>query len=178
MIVIQDADFDAAAGALQRACFRDAPWSYGSTVDPQSWQDTCLQEVHRLSALGYRNLDRNSRRLPFSPEIDEVHAERVVFLPSSYVHLSPATIPRSRFTRVDNFHYPDSELLLESFVRTCIKTGEADEGGGRTSFRRGPLRAYMVSSCLATMHWIRALMSKLRLGSMRTFGDTVAGWIG
>lgn len=124
MIAVEDSDFDAAVEALHHAGFRDAPWSYGSTADPQSFQDKRLQEIHRHTALGYRNLNRNSRRLGFP--LESGVRERAVLLPSSYVHLSLSSTPQSRFIRVENLHSPDGELLLESFVRTRIR--ESDVG--------------------------------------------------
>lgn len=120
MLVIEDGDFDAAVEALHQAGFRDAPWSYGSTVDPQSFQDRKLQQIHRYTARGYQNLNNNSTRLEF-PLGSEVQQQRAVLLRSSYVHLSLSSTPQSRFTSVENLHYPDGELLLESFVRTRIR---------------------------------------------------------
>jgi hypothetical protein len=119
MLVIEDADFDAAINSLRHAGFRDAPWSYGSAQDPQFFQDQKMQTIHQRVALQYRNLDDNSTRFVFPPESGV--EERAVLLSSSYVHLSLASVPESRFTRVENIYFPDRELLLESFVRTLVR---------------------------------------------------------
>lgn len=119
MIVIEDDDFDAAVISLHNAGFCDAPWSYGSIVDPAIFKDKRMQEIHRATAIGYQNLNKNSNRFVF-PRESKVK-ERAVLLRSSYVHLSLLATPQSEFTCIDNLHYPSSKLLLESFVRTHIR---------------------------------------------------------
>lgn len=131
MLAIEDASFDAAVEALHRAGFRDAPWSYGSINDPQFYQDKKMQDIHRYTARQYRSLDNNSRRFVFP--LGSKDKERVVLLPSSYVHLSLSSMPESRFTRRENIYYPDTELLLESFVKTLV--GESTQSTWTSDLR-------------------------------------------
>jgi hypothetical protein len=174
MIAIEDSEFDAAVDALHDAGFRDAPWSYGSTVDPQYFKDKKLQEIHRHAALGYRNLDNNSKRLVFPPGSGV--RERAVLLRCSYVHLSFSSTPQARFSRVENLHYPDAELLLESFVRMRIR--EPDIGLWTSELEVWAVSYLWGQPCSTTVHWIRVLMSKLRRDSMIIFGDIAAGLTG
>ncbi|OIW23607.1 hypothetical protein CONLIGDRAFT_637576 [Coniochaeta ligniaria NRRL 30616] len=119
MLVINDNDFDTAIESLRGAGFRDAPWSYGSRSDPRLFQDRRIQAIHQLFAQEYRNIDDNSARFSFPPKSGI--EERAILLRSSYTHLSLASVPESRFTVMDNIYYPDSELLLESFVKTVVR---------------------------------------------------------
>lgn len=119
MLIINDDDFDTAIESLRGAGFRDAPWSYGSRIDPRLFQDKRIQAIHQSVAREYRNLDDNSARFSFPPKSGI--EERAVLLRSSYTHLSLASVPESRFTVMDKIYYPDSELLLESFVKTVVR---------------------------------------------------------
>ncbi|RMD44670.1 hypothetical protein DV735_g257, partial [Chaetothyriales sp. CBS 134920] len=125
MLVVADADLDAAMDLLTRAGFSLASWSYGSARDPRSFTDERIQAIHRKVADDYRNLDTNSVRLEFPPETGV--KQRVVLLRSSYTHLSLDSGLMSRFSqlqKMENIYYPDKELLLESFVKTLLREPE------------------------------------------------------
>lgn len=122
MLIINDDDFDTAIESLRGAGFRDALWSYGSRCDPRLLQDRRIQAIHQSVARQYSNLDDNSARFSFPPESGI--EERAILLRSSYTHLSLASVPESRFTVMDKIYYPDSELLLESFVKTVVQEPE------------------------------------------------------
>ncbi|KAI1120016.1 hypothetical protein F5Y10DRAFT_259217 [Nemania abortiva] len=122
MLVIEDSDLIAAIKSLHIAGFRDAPWSFGSIINPEVYQDEYMQNLHRMTAIHYRYIDANSVRFEF-PVGSEVE-ERVVLVRSSYVHLSLQLIPESRFSFYKGMYFPDRELLLESFAKTIVREPE------------------------------------------------------
>ncbi|KAI0864158.1 hypothetical protein F4860DRAFT_431950 [Xylaria cubensis] len=122
MLVIEDSDLDAAIESLHSAGFRDAPWSYGSMVNPEIFTDERIRNIHRWNVIDYRSIDANSIRFEFPAHTGE--ELRAVLIPSSYAHLSLQLIPESRFTFHKGMYFPDRELLLESFIKTVVRERE------------------------------------------------------
>ena len=121
MLVPSDSDYDLATQKLVKAGFRPAPWTYAIT-DPQLLRN---DEIARRTLLdgddGYGNLDANSVRFQFPAGYSG--PDRVVLLRSSYVGIRPPSDPETmqRFSCDDNLYYPDTALLLESFVKTLLQ---------------------------------------------------------
>ncbi|KXJ85678.1 hypothetical protein Micbo1qcDRAFT_141230 [Microdochium bolleyi] len=117
--VIEDADLQKAVERLHGAGLMDAPWSYGSMVDPGQYTDKHLQLVHRRIAANYRTFDAHSVRLDCPVEWDE--QLKVVLLPPSYVHLSLDSVGSDNFSLIgENLYLPDARTLLESMVRVIV----------------------------------------------------------
>lgn len=122
MLIPSDADFDLAVRKLETAGFRQTPWSY-ATVDPQRLEgDEELQRIHQAAIPKYIMLDNNSVRFQFPRS--KLYHTKVVLLRSAYVEMQPPTNPTSmrRFTCRKHVYYPDKTLLLESFIKTLLKT--------------------------------------------------------
>jgi len=121
MLIPSESDFDLAARKLVEAGFRPAPWSYGIT-DPQLRPDNEItRRINPMDIPGWRMLDNNSVRFQFPAGLSG--PERVVLLRSTYVGLSPPNDLSSmqRFYCHETLYYPNSALLLESFIRTLLR---------------------------------------------------------
>lgn len=118
MLVIDDVDFRPAVQQLRSVGFRSSSLPYGSLV-PASLHVSKVEDLHRSVTAEYNNLDRNSVQFSF-PE-GEGHGSNVILLPSSYAQVSVRLCPRERFTRDENVFYPDSALLLQSFIKTLVR---------------------------------------------------------
>ncbi|KAJ8132609.1 hypothetical protein O1611_g1015 [Lasiodiplodia mahajangana] len=132
ILVIQDSDLNAAIKSLHAAGFRDAPWSYGSIVNPELYEDEKLRRLHRWIAIEYRYIDVNSIRLEYPADSKE--EGRVILVRSSYAHLSLQSIPKSRFTLHKGMYFPDCELLLESFAKTAVREPEPSKWSSTLEF--------------------------------------------
>ncbi|KAM4056778.1 hypothetical protein HRG_003643 [Hirsutella rhossiliensis] len=136
MLIIEDADYEDAVQQLRSAGFRDWAWSYGS-IDPKLYKGRLREGIYRRIVREYSNLDRNSTRFLFPPdrqnmasppeqEYTELSPEhqyptKVVLLPSSFTHIRIKSAPDGALTRDGNILYPDSSLLLRSFVQTLVR---------------------------------------------------------
>ncbi|KAI1177713.1 hypothetical protein F4777DRAFT_541064 [Nemania sp. FL0916] len=123
MLVIQDSDVDAAILSLHSAGFRDAAWSFGCTVDPETLTDTKTQEYCRGAARTYRSINANSLRFEFPADAGKKES-RLIIVRSSYAHFSLLSMPGTKFTYCGGVYFPDSELLLESFVKVRVRDTE------------------------------------------------------
>ncbi|KAI0102738.1 hypothetical protein GGR51DRAFT_278045 [Nemania sp. FL0031] len=132
ILVIQDSDMNAVIKCLHAAGFRDAPWSYGSTVNPKLYEDEKMRDIHYRIAIGYYYIDVNSIR--FEYPVDSKEEGRVILVRSSYAHLSLQLIPESRFTFHQGLYFPDRELLLESFVKTVVREPEPSRWSSTLEF--------------------------------------------
>lgn len=117
--VVEDEDLDKAVACLHEAGLVDAPWSYGSIVDPSQYTDQHRQLVHKRIAANYKTIDANSVRLDCPADWD--NRVKVVLLPPSYVHLSLKSLDPDQVTLVsENLYLPNARVLLESLVRVIV----------------------------------------------------------
>jgi hypothetical protein len=123
MLVPSEADFDCAVKKLTDANFIHTPWSFAS-LDPKVLADKSeiAQRITLEVIPEFRMLDAHSTRFDFPTS--NFYPEKVVLLRSSYVEMRPpADAPcLQQFTCYENIYYPDKVTLLESFIKTLLKT--------------------------------------------------------
>ncbi|KAJ3535378.1 hypothetical protein NM208_g7150 [Fusarium decemcellulare] len=115
MLIVDDADLEAATQRLRSAGFRDCSWSYGSR-EPEFYQGKIKENIYRAITKEYSNLDKYATKF-FLPLPDE-SSEKVVLLPSSYAHIHASD---DMLTRDGNLLWPDGPLLLKSLVQTAVR---------------------------------------------------------